>query len=100
MPRAVGVPTPTVYTVPYVKYEYVPVAEKEECDTCCCGNKGGITKIVNHTEVNWVSGSGSKRKTRRSVKNRDSNDSSDEKDSNAPKNWGEVVERFNKMNGE
>ena len=97
VPRAVGVPTPVVYTVPYVKYEYVPVEEKQECDSCCCGNKGGVAKIVNHTEVNWVSGSGSKR---RSVSNRDPNDSSEEADANAPRNWNDVVERFNALNGE
>ncbi len=58
VPRPYGVPTPTVYKVPYVKYEYVPVEEEKKCDPCCCGKKSGVTKIVNHTEVNWISGKG------------------------------------------
>jgi len=97
VPKPVGVPTPVVYTVPYVKYEYVPVEEEEPCDPCCCGKKGGVAKIVNHTEVNWVSGSG---KTSRSVKNRDPNDSSEEAAADAPKSWSEVIQRFNTLNGE
>lgn len=97
VPKPVAVPSPTVYTVPYVKYEYVPV--EEPCDPCCCGKKGGVAKILNHTEVNWVSGKEGDRKTRRSVRNSDPNDSSEE-NQNGPKNWGEVVARFNAMNGE
>lgn len=98
-PVPVGVPTPTVYTVPYVKYEYVPVVEEEECPTCCCGGENGISKIVNHTEVNWVNGTGKGRKIMKTINNRDPNDSSEEKE-DGPKNWGEVVARFNALNGE
>lgn len=38
---------------------------------------------------------------KKSVNNRDPNDSSNSEDSdNSPKNWGDVVERFNALNGE
>ena len=95
VPQPVGVPTPVVYNVPYVKYEYVPV--KEPCDTCCCGNKAalGDVKIVNHTNINWVKGG----KVRRSKSHRDSQDSSEES-RKGPKNWQEVLQRFNRINGE
>ena len=104
VPKPVGVPTPTIYNVPYVRYEYYPVEEKkEECNNpCCCGgNSGGIAKIVNHTSVNWISGSGKMKK--RGFRNRDPNDSSSEEKSSkskAPRNWADVVARFNKLNGE
>lgn len=90
VPRPVGIPQPVVYKVPYVKYEYEEV--DEPCDPCCCGNKGnsGVSKIVNHTSVNWISGG----KNLKSVKTMDSDDSSLEKE-NKPKTWGDVLEKFN-----
>jgi len=74
VPTPVGVPQPVVYKVPYVRYEYVPV--EEPCDACCCGGSGnsGYTKIVNHTDVNWIKNG----KNIRSVRDIDSNDSSEE----------------------
>ena len=86
---------PVVYNVPYTKYEYEPVTEP--CDPCCCGDKKGITKITNHTSVNWLTG-GKKVKT---VEEHDFDEDEEKmKDPNRPKNWSDVVNKFNVMNGE
>lgn len=82
-----------VYNVPYVKYEYVPVEEK--CSGCCCGGWGnGDTKIVNNTSVNWVGGKG---KTNRGYNNfEDASEAmgAEKKHDNKPKDWSDVLERF------
>jgi len=58
-----------------------------------------MTKIVNHTEVNWMSGDGKNMKKNRSISSRDPNDSSEENE-NKPKTWADVVRGFNQMNND